>query len=257
MGDTRHIRNQYLTIYGKKPVMEMLEESPELVAKIFVTKSQSGKLQKEFSAAIKKHSITWHECSDYEVSRISKSPKQDQGIAADIKTPHFDGIDRFIEKNGNRLQELSLLALDQITTPANVGMIVRSATALGIDGIIIPYKGCAKLSSLVVKASAGVLLKSTVLRSPNLCYALSKLKEAGMKTYGLSGEKGGNIYQQEISLGSVFVLGNETHGLSLDAEKLIDQHLSIPMSAGVESLNVACAATVVSGEICRVRQKAL
>jgi 23S rRNA (guanosine2251-2'-O)-methyltransferase len=254
MADGRHIRNQFLTIYGKKPVVEMLESTPEQIAKVFVTKKVSTELKKRFSKTIERHKINWVESTAFEVSRISKSPKQDQGIACDIRTPRFDSVENYISTHKDHIKEQFIIALDQVTTPANVGLIVRSATGLGADAILIPYKGSSKLSSLVVKASAGVLLNATVLRCEHVEDGLKLFKKEGLKVYGLSGEKGVNIYKKDLSEGGVFVLGNETHGVSEKVESLTDHHLMIPMHHGVESLNVACAASVVMSEINRVRQ---
>ena len=184
-----------------------------------------------------------------EVSRFSKNPKQDQGVAADICTPQMDDAIRFLE--ANKAQKLNLIALDGVTTPANVGMIIRTCTALGIDGIILPRKGCAKLNSLVIKASAGVVFKSVILKTERLTPVLRKAKELGFAIYSLSGEQGTAIYKTEFSDKAIFVMGNETLGVSAATEQLTTQHFAILMTNGVESLNVACAATVVASELMR------
>ena len=75
----------------------------------------------------------------------------------------------------------------------------------------------------------------------------------GYSIYGLSGEKGENIYQHRFASKGIFVLGNETQGVSEATEACTYTHLSIPMFQGVESLNVACAATIVASEIARNR----
>lgn len=245
----KHPRDQFLTIYGRKPVLEILENESLDIAKVFIARKAKADIIKNIIAACERRGIEVLRIEADQVSRMSKHPKQDQGVAADIHTPQMDDALQFLEQNKGK--NLQLIALDGITTPGNVGMIIRSCTALGIDGIILPRKGSAKLNSLVIKASAGVVFKSRILKCERLTPVLKKAKEIGFSIYGLSGEKGKNIYAEEFDNQSLFIMGNETEGVSPQTEALIDQHLFIPMANGVESLNVACAATVVASEVMR------
>ncbi len=245
----KHPRDKFLTVYGRKPVLEVLEDENIAIAKVLLAKKAKGDIIKNILAICQQRDIECLRLSPEEVSRISKNPKQDQGIAADILTPQMDDALQFLEEN--KQQKLKLVALDGVTTPANVGMIIRTCTALGVDGIILPRKGCAKLNSLVIKASAGVVFKAVILKTERLTPALKKAKENGFAIYSLSGEKGSNIYTASFANRAIFVLGNESLGVSEQTELLTTQHFLIPMTNKVESLNVACAATVVASEIMR------
>lgn len=245
----KHPRDQFLTVYGRKPVLEILENNSLNVAKVFIARKAKADIIKKIIAACERRGIEILRIEADQVSRMSKHPKQDQGVAADIHTPKMDDALQFLKQNEGK--NLQLVALDGITTPGNVGMIIRSCTALGIDGIILPRKGSAKLNSLVIKASAGVVFKSRILKCERLTPVLKKAKEMGFSIYGLSGEKGENIYEEIFEAKSLFVMGNETEGVSPQTETLTDKHLFIPMANGVESLNVACAATVVASELMR------
>lgn len=247
----KHPRDQFLTIYGRKPVLEILENESLNIAKVFIARKAKADIIKNIIAACERRGIEVLRLEADQVSRMSKHPKQDQGVAADIHTPHMDDALQFLEQNKGK--NLQLIALDGITTPANVGMIIRSCTALGIDGIILPRKGSTKLNSFVIKASAGVVFKSRILKCERLTPVLKKAKEIGFDVYGLSGEQGENIYTENFAQKSLFIMGNETEGVSPQTEALTDRHLFIPMANGVESLNVACAATVVASEIMRRR----
>jgi len=245
----KHTRDKFLTVYGRKPVLEILGNKDLSIAKVFIARKAKADIIKNIIKACEQRGIEILRVEAEQVSRISKHPKQDQGVAADIATPQMDDAQRFLELNKGK--KLQLIALDGITTPANVGMIIRSCTALGVDGIIMPRKGNAKLDSFVIKASAGVVFKSTILKCERLTPVLKTAKQLGYSVYGLSGEKGANIYTQEFDKKSIFVMGNETVGVSPQTEELTNKHLFIPMANGVESLNVACAATVVASEIMR------
>jgi 23S rRNA (guanosine2251-2'-O)-methyltransferase len=126
-------------------------------------------------------------------------------------------------------------------------MIIRTASALGM-GVILPLKGSSKINPLVVKASAGVVFKSKILKCETLTHALKAAKSCGFSVYGLAGEEGRNIYRAEFKKSAIFVMGNESEGVGEQHRALIDEWLTIPMALGVESLNVACAATVVGSE---------
>lgn len=247
----KHPRDRFLTIYGRKPVLEILENESLNIAKVFIARKAKADIIKNIIAACERRGIEVLRLEADQVSRMSKHPKQDQGVAADIHTPQMDDALQFLEQNKDK--KLQLIALDGITTPGNVGMIIRSCTALGIDGIILPRKGSAKLNSLVIKASAGVVFKSRILKCERLTPVLKKAKEIGFTVYGLSGEKGKNIYTEAFDNQNLFVMGNETEGVSPQTEALTDKHLFIPMANDVESLNVACAATVVASEVMRRR----
>lgn len=134
----KHKRDQFLTVYGRKPVLEILQNDTLHIAKLFVANKAKGDIIQNILKAAEKRGIEIMHVPAQQVSHISKHPKQDQGVAADIHTPQIDDALRYLELHKN--QNKQLIALDGITTPANVGLIIRSCTALGVDGIILPRK---------------------------------------------------------------------------------------------------------------------
>lgn len=245
----KHPRDKYLTVFGRKPVFEALENYDIQIEKILITFSNKGaEIDKIINLATNRN-IELIRTNATEVSRISKHPKQDQGIAADIITPNTMDVMDYL--NIKDFHDQCLFAIDGITTPANLGLIIRTATAMGIDGILLPRKGTAKINAFVIKASAGSIFKSTLLKCERLKPALKNLKQIGFKIYALSGEKGTNIYNAKWQEPCVFILGNESTGVGSALEDVIDNHLSIPMKSEVESLNVACAAAVLASEVIR------
>lgn len=245
----KHPRDQYLTVYGRKPVLEVLQQADLAVAKVLVAQRAKADIIRQIEAACTKRGIPLHRVSAEEVARLSKHPKQDQGVAADVATPHMDDALRVLDQP--LPARCRLLALDGITTPANVGLIIRTATALGIDGILLPRKGSAKLDAFVVKASAGVVFRASIWKCERLTPVLKKARQLDFAVYALSGEQGRALYEAPFAERAIFVLGNETHGVTPQTEALVTEHLTIPMTHGVESLNVACAAAVVLGEVVR------
>ncbi|MEX2366029.1 MAG: TrmH family RNA methyltransferase, partial [Pseudohongiellaceae bacterium] len=117
------------------------------------------------------------------LSRISKNAKQDQGVAADIACPNFMTLEQLISA---RKSTQRVIELDRITNPQNLGMIILSVSASKFYALILPRKGCAALSPLVIKASAGTLLKAPVVQVDSLAEALGELRRAGHRIYSLS-----------------------------------------------------------------------
>jgi 23S rRNA (guanosine2251-2'-O)-methyltransferase len=188
-------------------------------------------------AKAKNIEVTYHEKNA--LSRISKNAKQDQGIAIDIIAKSYQNANEL-----KSLNEFRLIALDGIQNPQNLGMIIRSCAAGNVDGIILPKKSSAKISPLVIKASAGTLFKLPIYFCEALEDILPKLEDT--KIYALSSYAKSSIYDIKPSQKSIFILGNESDGISPEVQKICNDSLSIPMQRGVESLNVAVTASLIA-----------
>ena len=140
----------------------------------------------------------------------------------------------------------ALLALEGITTPANVGMAIRSAAAGGLDGVLLPERGTSGLNPLVIKASAGAVFHTRILRCRELLPALQSLQALRVRICSLEGEARASLFEHTPGPREVFVLGSESDGISSEVRALADCRLSIPLKNGVESLNVAVAASLVA-----------
>lgn len=245
----KHPRDTFISVYGRKPVLELLDQSDHLeIDKVLLSKKVKGDFVKKIVRLCNLGDIELRMASPEEVSRISKHPKHDQGIVADVIVPSMDSAENYFKET--KETKGAWIALDGVTTPGNVGLIIRSATALGL-GVILPLRGSSKINPLVIKASAGTIFRSRLLKCERLEDALQAAKAANYKVYGLAGEEGNVIAKERFSEKAIFVLGNETDGVDDQFRALIDGWLSIPMYAGVESLNVACAATIVAHEVAR------
>lgn len=233
-----------LTIYGRKPVLEALENSEVPVYRLHLADSNkpTGIIDTLIKAAEKRGvDIQWHDRKA--LSRISKNAKQDQGVCADLNLQTYIGLEQFLAAHGDK--PFRLVALDGITNPQNLGMIIRSVCAGNVDGLLLPKSGCAALSPLVIKASAGTLFKATLLRCDSMHNALQRLKPLAT-VCTLSSAATTSLFEFQEQGSVVYVLGNETDGVSPEVEKLSDQRLVIPMNNGVESLNVAVTAALVA-----------
>ncbi len=238
--DKKAFFEKIITLYGRNVVIEVLQDSTVEVHKLHMASSNKtdGAVKTILALAkTRKIEITYHEKNS--LSRISKNAKQDQGVAIDIIAKSYQNA-----KELEKLSEFRLIALDGIQNPQNLGMIIRSCAAGNVDGIILPKKSSAKISPLVIKASAGTLFKLPIY----FCNALEDILPSleGTKIYALSSHASSNIYDVKPSEKSVFVLGNESDGVSSEVEKLCNDSISIPMKRQVESLNVAVTASLIA-----------
>lgn len=246
MQDSQEYKNKkaffekIITLYGRNVVVEVLKDSTIEVHKLHMASSNKpdGSIKTILDLAKKKNiEIIYHDKNA--LSRISKNAKQDQGVCIDIVSNSYKSASEIKE-----LKKFKLIALDGVQNPQNLGMIIRSCAAGNVNGIILPKKNSAKISPLVIKASAGTLFKLPIYYCNTIDEVLKDLKDT--KIYALSSHAKSSIYDIEKSDKSVFVLGNESDGVSQEVQKLCNDAISIPMNRGVESLNVAVTASLLA-----------
>jgi 23S rRNA (guanosine2251-2'-O)-methyltransferase len=148
----------------------------------------------------------------------------------------------------------TLVALDGVEDPQNLGAIVRVAEAAGVAGLILTRRRAPPLSSAVARASAGAIEWLPVSRVANLPRSLELLKELGFWAFGAEADAPLDLYALPDRLlrgGRVLVLGAEGRGLREGVRRVIDHRVRIPMAGRVASLNVAAAAAVLLFELGR------
>jgi 23S rRNA (guanosine2251-2'-O)-methyltransferase len=237
--------DRVLTVYGRKPVLEALQDTALQCHALHLAHSnrEAGIVQDILKEA-KRLGVPIRLHSREELARISRNGKQDQGVAIDVLCPSFGNLDDFLARPAPNAARL--IALDGITNPQNLGMIIRSAAAGAIDGIILPRKGTAALGPLVIKASAGTVYRAPLLLCTALPEALRKCQAQGAKVCTLEASSPTSLFQHKASGMCIYVLGNETEGVSSAVSAMADHRLSIPMRNGVESLNVAVTASLIA-----------
>jgi len=235
--------DKVLTIYGRNAVMEALEDEAVRIHKLHLSKSnKDASVLEDMKRIAKKREIEVKYHDKQSLSRISKNAKQDQGVALDIVLEHFGD-----EKNFKQTHDsYRIIALDGVTNPQNLGMIIRSCAAGNVDAILLPTKGAAQISPLVIKASVGTLFKMPIIKTSNLKETLVSFKKNGAEIYTLSSHAKMGYKEQTYCRKSIFVLGNESEGVSKEVASVCDKSIAIPMQRGVESLNVAVTASLLA-----------
>jgi len=245
---------QAITLYGRKPVLEALQDHSLNIHRIHLASSnKTAAILDNIKQLATARDVEIHYHNKKELSRISRNSKQDQGVAADILCKDYVDYRVFLQQwlqqrvqQGDSQGRFNLIALDGISNPQNLGMIIRSACAGFVDGILLAKKNNAAISPLVVKASAGTVFRTRILRCEHLPEALAEFKQAGAAIYCLSSHAQKSLFELHTTSSGIYVLGNESDGVSRQVQAIADHDISIPMNNGVESLNVAVTASLIA-----------
>ena len=173
-----------------------------------------------------------------------------QGVVADVAVPALLNLDELID---GATDPALLLVLDGIEDPQNLGAILRSAEAAGVDGVIRQTRRAAPLGR-VAKTSAGALTHVRVASVVNIARAVTDLKTAGIWTVGLEADGDDIFAGLDLTLPTALVVGSEGRGLRRLVRERCDRVVSIPLLGRVNSLNVAVAAGVALFEAVRQRR---
>lgn len=168
-----------------------------------------------------------------------------QGVAALTEPFRYREIEEVLA-----MAPRPILVLDGIQDPQNLGALIRTAAAAGMAGVILPRHGQADITPAVEKAAAGAVNDVAVCRVGNLRWLLERLHARGFWTVALDAHEGRSLFEAEIPAPVVLVVGGE-RGLRRLVARTCDARVSIPMSPGVESLNVSVAAAVAMYDLLR------
>ena len=176
-----------------------------------------------------------------------------QGIVLQIAASKTHDLKNLIEACKAFGDSSLLLALDGLTDPQNLGAIIRSAEALGAQGLILPQRRSAGLTGSVAKVAAGALEHLPVARVVNLNRSLEKLKDEGYMIVGLAEEGSSTLSEIKLEGPLVVVVGSEDKGISLITRRLCDQLVRIPLKGITTSLNASVATSIFLYEVARSR----
>ena len=236
-----------ITVYGRKPALEVLRDERLDIYRLHVASSNKpGAELAEIETLARQRSIEIRTHNRTELARISRNSRQDQGVAVDVMCAALTQFNDWYAAWAQQQQRVLLMALDGVSNSQNLGMIIRSCCAAGIDGILLPAKGAAGLNPLTIKASAGSVFKAPFIVCPSLSQALQQLRTHGLPVFALQANAKQDLFATEVSASSVFVLGNESHGVSAEIAACCSDSLAITMENGVESLNVAVTAALIA-----------
>jgi 23S rRNA (guanosine2251-2'-O)-methyltransferase len=234
-------------VSGVNPVLEALRARRPF-DRIVIAKGAAGPRLQEIIDMARRGSIPVRFELRRGLDRLAGTPAH-QGVVALGAATRYHDLDEVAASGA------TLVLLDGVEDPHNLGAIVRTAHAAGAGAVVIPERRAAGMTDVVAKAAAGALEHLPIVRIPNINRALEDLKERGYWIYGLD-ERGDRNYDAvEYAAPTAFVLGGEGKGLHEQVRKHCDVLVRIPMAGAISSLNVSVAAGVVLFEWRRRRAK--
>ena len=237
-------------IYGTRAVIEAINTG-KAIEKVFIKTGLNNELYQQLLSLIKENEIAFQFVPIEKINRITR--KNHQGVLAFISPIEFTKIEMLLPVLFESGKEPLLLILDQITDVRNFGAIARSAECAGVDAIIIPEKGMARIGADTIKTSAGAIHHIPVCKVSNLLKTIYFLKDSGIQIVAAT-EKAEKIYTQgDFKMPVAIVLGSEESGISYSILNIADQKLKIPLFGNIESLNVSVSAALMIYEAVRQR----
>lgn len=238
-------------IWGIHPILETLRHNPKLILEIITQERQASAKQQEIVYLAESLGIIVR--NQPRLPLPPGPPPNHQGVVARLRG--FPTCELSDLLDGDTPLAPTLVALDSIQDPHNLGAIIRSAAAAGASGVIIPKDRSAPLEGAAAKVAAGSMSLIKICQVTNLVEALLELKEAGYWIYGAEGASPTSIYETELSGKVCLVIGSEGKGLRPLIHKQCDFLISIPIASRVESLNASVAAGVMLFEIARQKNR--
>lgn len=229
-------------ILGRNPVYEVLRAGRRRTDQLLVAVGvkEKGRLEDVLALCAAKKVPT----SQVERSRLDRLGDGHQGVALRVGEYQYAGLSDILALADDRREDNFLLILDALQDPQNLGTLLRSGEAVGIHGVIIPYRRTATITPAVVSASSGAC-EHLLIAQANLAQSIDYLKDAGVWVAGLEGGPKAQL-PGEIRLDGplALVVGNEGQGMRPLVRNKCDFLLRLPMRGQVESLNAAVAGSV-------------
>ena len=244
-----------ILIAGKHAVTEALKNPKRTVLKVFLTEDSKKILNKENHNLNLLKSTKLFYKTKKELDRLcSKENISHQGLIAEIE--HLDQINLkdYIKISENK-KNITLVALEEVTDPRNIGSIIRSAVSFNIDGLIVKERSFPSESKLLYKSASGCIEHINIFEVSNINTALKYLKTKNFWVSGFDINANKNFIDHDWAGNHVLLFGSEGYGLKYQTIKNSDFILKIDINKKIESLNISNSAAVVFHHINYIRGK--
>lgn len=253
MTDSKNFRGKTdIVVFGRRVVMEAIQQPSVSVHAVRMDNGDRTPFSKELRSLCRTAGIEFERVHWRDVESWSRAGRHDQGVAARVTLENVQSVEEWATTLvGKRAASPArVLALDAITNPQNVGMIIRSVLASGLDGVLWPLEGVPWLDGLVMKSSAATALRCPIFTCETIGDGLDVLCSRGFGVFGLDADTSRgrvhSIFEHTSPHRACYVVGSETEGISSETRDRMESAIAIPMANGVESLNASIAASIVS-----------
>ncbi len=239
-------------VFGIHPALEALKGAPGQVEKVYLGEGPLRGPLLEVAQQAKKLSLPTEFIDRGRMARLADGGVH-QGVVLKVAEFSYAELADICEKAKAAGPSGLVLVLDGIEDPHNFGALVRSASALGAQGVVIPKDRASGVTGIVVKASAGAIAHMPVARVTNLARALGELKDAGLWVAGadMSGDRA--PWQVDFRGPTALVVGGEGPGVRRMVLEKCDFTVRIPMAGPLGSLNASVAGAILLYEVARQR----
>lgn len=238
-------------IEGRNSILEAFR-SGKTIDKLYV---QDGLKDGSISSILrdaKKRDVIVNFVSKDRLDEMSRMKKH-QGVIAICAAYEYADMEDIFNKAEQRGEAPFVFILDELEDPHNLGAIIRTANLCGAHGVIIPKRRAVGITSTVVKASAGAINYTPVVKVTNIAKTIEELKQRGM-WFACADMDGQVMYDCNLTGSIGLVIGNEGSGVGRLVKEKCDYVVSIPMKGDIDSLNASVAAGVLAYEVVRQRR---
>ena len=235
-------------IVGKHAVLEALKNPYRKIERVFLTEDAKKKLNRENQSLNLFKKINVFYKSRKELNNLcGKDETSHQGLIAEVEQLEEVTLKEFIIEN--KKKDINFIALDEVTDPRNIGSIIRSAVAFGIDGIIVKERSFPSKSKLLYKSASGGTEHLKIFKVSNLNTALKflKTKDFWVSAFDVSANK--DFTSNDWKGKNVLLFGSEGFGIKAKTLENSDFKFKVRMNNAMESLNISNTVSVVCHHI--------
>jgi len=229
-------------IIGQHAVIEALRNPKRKVLRVFLTEESKKNIHKKSPNKNLLNEVKVYFKTKKELNKYStKENLQHQGYVAEVEHIQKPILKEYIKEKNN----VTLICLDGVTDPRNIGSLIRSAASFNIDGVIIKERNFPSESKLMYKAASGAIEYINIFEVSNINSTLKNLKEKNFWVYGFDGSGKKDFTDIEWRGNNILLFGSEGSGMHKHTSKYADFLVKIKINKKIESLNVSNSAAIV------------
>ena len=240
------------SVYGRHPVLELLRSRPSEIRRLHILEGQPKGPLLDIVELASEHNIKVIRTTKRDLSSLSGAGVH-QGVVAFVNPFAYSELEDVLERGRNHDRHPLILALDSIQDPHNLGALVRSALALGADGVLIPKDRACEVTAVAAKSSVGAVAHLPIVRVTNLKRTLTELQKEGFWLVGTVADGGQPLQSLDFLQPIVLIIGSEGKGIRQKLAEACDFRARIPMVGDIGSLNAASAGSICLYEVLRQR----
>ena len=239
-------------IGGRRPVAEALSAGREATRLLVARQARLGPEVTSILAAARRASVPVETVDSNRIRQLAGFDGH-QGVLLEVAPRRFADLSDLLAHSTERGHDPFLLLLEHLQDPTNVGALLRSAEAAGVDGAVYPERGAAPISAAAVKASAGATEHLLLARVESLGHAMRELSARGLRLVAADQDAQDLAWETDLTGPIAIVVGSEGSGVSGATRRRCDLLVRFPMRGQVASLNAATAGALLLFEVVRQR----